>query len=61
MSGWLSSGLGSPLGAVVEVRTNAFTARSATVGGIQMDAVVFERAPQSFNEHVLDHPTCPVH
>ena len=39
---------------VVEVLTNAATARSAAVGGVQVDVVVCECAPQSLDEDITD-------
>jgi hypothetical protein len=51
----------SVLVVVVEERAHAFTARSAAVGGTQVDVVVFECAPQSLDEDVIKGPSCPVH
>ena len=33
----------------------------ATLGGVQIDVVVFERAPQALDEHVVDGSSHPVH
>jgi hypothetical protein len=46
---------------VVEKDTNAVTTRVPAVGGVQVDVVVFERAPQSLDEHVVKGPSHPVH
>ena len=51
----------SVLVVVVEERADAFTARSAVVGGIQINVVVFECAPQSLDEDVVQGSSCPVH
>lgn len=46
---------------VTQVRGDAGATRDAVLRGVQIDVVVFERAPESLDEHVVDCPSHPVH
>ena len=41
--------------------SNAFSTRRAALGGVQVDVVVFQRAPQSLDEDVVNGPAGSVH
>ena len=46
---------------VLEEFTDAGTTRGPVLGGVQVDVVVFDRAPEALDEHVVDCPSHAVH
>ena len=46
---------------VVEKDVETGTQFVAAVGGVQIDVIVFDRAPEPLDEHVVDRSSDPVH
>ena len=53
--------MGPVLVVVLDVRLESVAQGVATLGGVQVDVVVLDRAPESLDEHVVDGPAHPVH